>query len=117
LLDANILVDYLKGIAAARDEVERYPDPAVSVITWMELMAGATPAQEHGVRAFLASFTTVPLSPAVMQRAVVRRRERRLKRPDAIIYASADVAGCVLVTRNTKGFLPDDPGVRVPYRL
>jgi predicted nucleic acid-binding protein len=117
LLDTNILIDYLKGIAVAREEVERYSDAAISVITWMEVMAGATPEDETAVRTFLAGFAMVPLSPAVAERAIVRRRERRLKLPDAIIYASADVEGCLLVTRNTKDFLPDDPGVRVPYRV
>jgi predicted nucleic acid-binding protein len=117
LLDTNILIDYLKGIAVAREEVERYSEAAISVITWMEVMAGAKPEEETGVRGFLSGFIAVPLSAAVMEQAVIRRREYRLKLPDAIIYASADVEKCLLVTRNTKDFLPDDPRVRVPYRL
>ena len=40
-----------------------------------------------------------------------------LKLPDAIIFATADVEGRLLVTRNTRDFSPDDPGVRVPYRI
>lgn len=41
LLDTNILIDYLSGIAAAKKELERFPDKAISLITWMEVMVGA----------------------------------------------------------------------------
>ena len=46
LLDTNILIDYLAGIAQARAEMERYAMPAISIITWIEVMAGATPDDE-----------------------------------------------------------------------
>ncbi len=35
--------------------------------------------------------------------------------PDAIIWATAREASALLVTRNTKDFPADVPGVRVPY--
>jgi predicted nucleic acid-binding protein len=41
LLDTNILIDFLRGVHVARDELNRYSDKAISVITWMEVMAGA----------------------------------------------------------------------------
>jgi len=37
--------------------------------------------------------------------------------PDAIILASADCEGCIMVTRNSKDFDPGDPRVRIPYTL
>ena len=37
LFDTNILVDYLSGIAAAKDEISLYDDKAISIITWMEV--------------------------------------------------------------------------------
>ena len=40
-----------------------------------------------------------------------------LKLPDAIVWASAQVHGMLLVTRDTKGFPADNPGVRMPYRV
>ena len=62
LLDTNILVDYLAGVASARAEVERYSMPAISIITWIELMAGATQDDEQVRRDFLATFTVLPLT-------------------------------------------------------
>jgi predicted nucleic acid-binding protein len=43
------------------------------------------------------------------------RRIRRIKLPDAIIWASAQEHGRILVTRNIKDFPATEPGVRVPY--
>ena len=44
LFDTNILIDYLRGIPAAREELDRYETRAISVITWMEVLTGAPPA-------------------------------------------------------------------------
>ena len=44
-------------------------------------------------------------------------RDHRLRLPDAIIWATARVAGAVLVTRNTKDVPAGDPAVRVPYSV
>lgn len=116
LLDTNILIDYLNGIPAAKEEIDRYQRPLISVITWMEVLVGAHPPEEATVRAFLRRFDCVAIDSYIAGAAVTLRRSRRLKLPDAIIHASAQVAGALLVTRNTKDF-PDDPHVRVPYRI
>jgi predicted nucleic acid-binding protein len=117
LLDTNILVDFLRGIPAARDELARYEDKAISIVTWMEVMVGAPTPAQAGTRQFLGGFDLVELDAAVADRAVALRRRHRLKLPDAIVWASAQVGAMLLVTRDTKGFPADDPGVRMPYRV
>ena len=117
LLDTNILIDHLRGIAAARDEIARHEAPAISVVTWIEVMVGAAPPVETATRRFLAGFTLVPIDAAVAERAAAIRRATRLRLPDAIIRASADAHDMLLVTRNTRDFSADDPGVRIPYAL
>jgi predicted nucleic acid-binding protein len=117
LLDTNILIDFLHAVPAAREEMNRYTDKAISIITWMEVMAGAPAPATQGTREFLDAFTLVELNEKIAERAVTLRREHRLKLPDAIIWASAQVQAMLLVTRDTKGFPPDDPGVRMPYRV
>jgi hypothetical protein len=47
----------------------------------------------------------------------LRRERPRLKSPDAIILATAQIRGRVLITRNTKDFPAAMPGIRVPYTL
>jgi predicted nucleic acid-binding protein len=70
--------------------------------------------EETILRAFLLNFECLPITAAVADRAAVIRREERLKMPDAIILATAEVAGRKLVTRNVKDF---PSGVRVPYKV
>ena len=118
LIDTNILIDYLAGTEAARQELARYGAPAISAITWMEVLVGARSAEEAaGLRSFLARFERLPIDDAVSEAAVSVRREQGIRLPDAIIWATAQVAQALLVTRNTRDFPEDDPGVRVPYAL
>lgn len=117
VLDTNVLIDYLNGVTAAREEMRRYPQPSISPISWMEVMVGTTAEDEPSVRRFLAGFREVVIDHEIAERAVALRREYRLRLPDAIIWASAQNEGALLVTRNSKDFPPEEPGVRVPYRL
>ncbi len=117
LFDTNILIDYLSGVETAREEVERYRSRSISVITWMEVMAGVMPEYEAKTRAFLSTFLNLPITAAVAERAVALRRQRRIKLPDAIILATAEAGDWLLVTRNTRDFPAGDAGIRVPYQL
>jgi predicted nucleic acid-binding protein len=117
LFDTNILVDYLNAVPEARRELQRYTDKAVSIITWMEIMVGAGQDLEAATRSFLNSFDVVPVDEQIAERAVDLRRNNRIKLPDAVIWATAQVHAMLLVTRNTKDFPRDDPGVRAPYKL
>jgi predicted nucleic acid-binding protein len=117
LFDTNILIDYLSGVPKARVELERYRDRAISVITWMEVMAGTTSTDEAQVRAFLMTFHTVPITSDVAERSFLLRGKKNLKLPDAIIRATAEVENRLLVTRNSRDFDANDPGIRIPYRI
>ena len=117
MFDTNILIDHLRGIEAARDELARYTDKAISLITWMEVLLGTSDPHRPATRAFLDSFTRIEIDPRVAERAVALRQAQRIKLPDAIVWASAQVHGRLLVTRDTKGFPPGDPGIRMPYTV
>lgn len=117
LLDSDILLDFLDGHAAAAREIARYHECCVSIISWMEILAGArTQTDEDVRRGFLGHFRLVPLTAQVAEEAVKLRREYRLKLPDAIIWASAITENCLLVSRNTKHFPANRASVRFPYR-
>jgi hypothetical protein len=115
LFDTNILIDHLRGVPAARDELARYQDKAISVITWMEVLVGASPATAQATRRWLDSFMLIGVDGPVAERAVSLRKAHRMKLPDAIVWASAQVHAMLLVTRDTRDFPHDDPGIRVPY--
>ena len=117
LFDTNILIDYLNGVAAAKAEIARYERPAISVISWIEVLEGTRPGVEAETQKFLASFERIELTEKIADRAVALRRAAKMRVPDAIILATAQVENLVLVTRNTKDFPADAPGIRVPYRI
>jgi predicted nucleic acid-binding protein len=117
LFDTNILIDYLAGVDAAKKELARYQYCAISTITWMMVLVGATPDDEAAIRAWLGSFDVIALDSAIANRAVEIRKQRRIRLPDAIVWASAQVNSLILVSRNTKDFPQDEPGVRVPYQI
>lgn len=117
LFDTNILIDYLRGIEAAREELARYTDKAISLITWMEVLVGTTDGHRAATRIFLDSFTLIEIDPRVAVRALALRQAQRIKLPDAIVWASAQIHGLLLVTRDTKDFPPGDPGIRMPYTV
>ncbi len=117
IVDTNILIDYLNGIQQAQQELDLYEEPCISLITWMEVLTGSQPEEEDTIREFLIRFRVIPIDKRIAEEAVRIRRERRLRLPDAIIWATARDAGSILVTRNTRDFPDDFPGIRVPYRL
>ncbi|MBK1665016.1 VapC toxin family PIN domain ribonuclease [Rhodospirillum rubrum] len=117
LFDTNILIDHLNALPEAREEIERFESRAISIITWMEVMVGARADLIEPTRLFLDGFKVIALDDEIAKRAVDLRRAHRIKLPDAVIWATAQTTGRLLVTRNTKDFPPDDPGVREPYAL
>ena len=118
LLDSCIIIDHLRNHDAATLFLRGAQRAAISQLTWIEVMVGADDAAtEPGLRALLAGFAVLPVDDAVAEETVRLRRARRLKLPDAIIFATARVHGRELVTRNTKDFPPGTPGVVVPYQL
>jgi predicted nucleic acid-binding protein len=116
--DTNILIDASNGLEAARAELRRATVRVISIVTEIEFLVGCrTDAEEAAARQFLTQFQVVPVSSAIANATVNVRRTTRLRLPDAIVLATAQVSGCQLTTRNTKDFQESDPMIRVPYRI
>lgn len=117
LFDTNILIDYLKGVEPAQVELDRYRQRLISIVTWAEVQAGVRSAEEGDViEMFLRDFRVVEVTRAIARDAADIRQATRIRLPDALIWASARHESALLVTRNTKDFPEDEPGIRVPYR-
>lgn len=117
VFDSNILIDYLNGIPEAKLEMDLYTRRSISIVTWLEVMAGTDSSDEDPTRRALLAYHLLPLTSAVAERAFILRRDRRLKLPDAIILATAQASGLLLVTRNSKDFSAADPQIRIPYQI
>lgn len=116
-LDTNILVDVLKGEPSALAWLERQQRPAISLITWMEVLVGCQPDEAPVVQRWLEGFDRVAINPCVAEAALSLRREHALNLPEAIILATAQCSGLVLATRNTKDFPLRLGDVLHPYEL
>jgi predicted nucleic acid-binding protein len=81
------------------------------------VLVGTKAGLEAATRKFLSSFERIELTERIADKAVALRWAGNISVPDAIILASAQIENLILVTRNTKDFTPDAPGIRVPYRL
>ena len=120
--DANIVIDALAGYPPAREEIERAvaisARPWISRMAWIEVLSKGSEAMVRDALDFLGRFGLDEVDDEIARRAAALRRERpRLKSPDAIILASAQIRGRVLITRNIKDFPAAMPGIRVPYIL
>jgi predicted nucleic acid-binding protein len=116
VFDTNILIDYLLGRDEAQQEFDHYSRRGISIVTWMELKLGArNEAEADVIDLFLREFRVIEITRQVARRAVEIQRGTRVRLPDAIIWATAQVESAQLVTRNTKDFPKDDPAIRIPY--
>lgn len=121
-LDANIVIDALLNHEPAHRELSRIADSGarmwLSRMAWIEILSKGNETAVREVLMFLAKFGLDEIDDEISHRAAALRRERaRLKSPDAVILATAQLRGRVLVTRNIKDFPAEMPGIRVPYIL
>jgi hypothetical protein len=120
--DSNILIDALKGLPPAKEEIARAAGLTgrvwISRMVWVEVMSKGQPEALKRTEQFLSGFIVDEVDAEIGVRAAALRRERpRLKSPDAIILATAQLRSRVLVTRNIQDFPSQLPGIRVPYIL
>ena len=69
VFDSNIVIDVLVGRPLGLAELQRYAAVWISTITWIEVMAGARPGDERALRAILAGYRFIDLSPDIAERA------------------------------------------------
>ena len=113
--DSNIVIDWLNDSQAATSELERYPRHRISRIVWTEILAGEPLESRDKVQRLIAPFEVVELDTRIAMAAADIRYRMRIKLLDAYIFATAQVNGSILVTRNTKDFPAQMPGIRIPY--
>lgn len=114
--DTGILVDTLSGHHLAMAELRRVKRPWISRISWLEVLSGAPAQARDETEAFLGNFAIREITPEIARRAALLRQERpAMGMGAALVLASAQEHGGILVTRNIKDFPAQMPGIRVPY--
>ena len=108
LLDTNVVIGLVQGPGAARELVDRNDAPpeicAISQISRIELLSfhALTAKEEARINMLLSVMAIILLNEQIEQLTIVLRRRARLKLPDAIIGATAKVAGLQLLTLDQK---------------
>jgi len=115
--DTNILIDWLKDRPQAIAELSRYNRHRISRIVWTEVLAGEALERRDLVQQAIGPFEVVEIDARIAGAAADIRHRTNMKLLDAYILATAQVNGAILVTRNTKDFPANMPGIRVPYTL
>lgn len=101
LLDTNIALYYLGGrLAVPLPDGQYY----VSFITEIELFSypNLSPTDEQQIRNFTAQMVIVGINDTIKHGAITLRKQHRLKLPDAIIAATAQSLGALLLTNDLK---------------
>lgn len=77
----------------------------ISVVTRIEVLGLSQPEREvRSAERLLTLLAEEPLHEAIVQQAILVRRQRRLRLPDAIIAATALYLDTPIVTRNEADF-------------
>jgi predicted nucleic acid-binding protein len=115
--DSNILIDWLKDRPEAVAELSRYNRHRISRVVWTEILAGEPLEKRSIVQQLIAPFEVVEIDARIASAAADIRHRAHMKLMDAYVLATAQVNGAILITRNTKDFPTNMPGIRVPYRI
>ena len=123
LVDTSILIDHLRGLTQARtlleDELSAGEPLFASVLTKVEVLAGALPREDRSTKILLAALVWVEVSDSIAERAGELARKYLRSNPgvdivDYVIAATAESLDLTLWTLNVKHF-PMVRGLRAPY--
>lgn len=97
VLDTNVILYHLANRLAAP-----LPQATISASIISEMEARSYPTltttEEAALHRYLAGLNLVELTPPIKEKAIALRRQHRLKLPDAIVAATAQELGAVLLT-------------------
>jgi predicted nucleic acid-binding protein len=106
LIDSNIIIYAAKPEHADLRRFIAERSPAVSAVSLVEVLGyhGLTAPERLHFEAFFANAVVLPLSDAVLRRAVQLRQVKKMTLGDALVAGTALEHGRTLVTRNVKDF-------------
>ena len=109
LIDTNVWIDALSGKISASTFLKftvQADWAGYSSITRLELFGypDIKDEEEAKISELIRFFVEIPVDSSVIDRAIIIRKNLRIKVPDAIIASSAIENECSLITHNTEDF-------------
>jgi predicted nucleic acid-binding protein len=120
LLDSDILIDYLRGLSAARNYFKSVDAAAISVVSVTELVSGARNNEEEAaMNELFSTMHIVGVDEKIAREGGRLRRQflrsHNVETADALIAATSILHRLQLVTLNRRHY-PMLADVLVPYR-
>jgi hypothetical protein len=98
---------------------EKYDSFCISIITYIEVLGYhfENSEEKEYIEELLDSFQIVDVDYSIAELVIPIRERKKIKLPDAIIYATAKLTQSDLITRNTQDFQNIDEEVKIvnPY--
>ena len=115
LVDTNIIIYLSKHLLEVQTLFEKYETLFISRITHMEVLGFnfEDSEEEALVNKLIGHFQLLEINSMVGEMTIIARKTKKIKLPDAIIYATAKVYNCDLITANEKDFWGLKEGVKV----
>lgn len=113
VLDTSFAIDFLRARPAALARMGRLvsagDEPCINDVVLCELATATRPQEAAALDAFVSGMEFVQPGPEVSRQAgawrgAARARGETLSVPDALIAATADALGAVVLTRNMRDF-------------
>lgn len=113
LIDTDVLIWYMRGNESARAAIDKHADFGISVVTYIELVQGMRNQRELNIlRKMLRNWGTsiIYISESISAKAMFYVEQHYLSHSvelaDALIGATAEEHGMMLLTGNVKHYQP-----------
>jgi len=102
LLDSNIIIYLSQGKLFIDDVFASNGDYAISLITYMEILSYRFTSREEEdfIHQLLSLFTVIDIDKEIAEAVIRLRKRRKIKLPDAVIVATAQVYNLILYTND-----------------
>ena len=115
LLDSNIIIYLSKGLLDIDEILIDYDDFFISIITYMEVLVYKFVDQneEELIEQLLDQFEIIHLDMEIAKEVIAIKQRKKIKLPDAIIFATSKDNDCDLMTHNVDDFKNIDETVKI----
>ena len=115
VVDSNIIIYLSKNQISFDDVFSKHDFFYLSIITYIEVLGFNFSSENEKmlVNKFLSNFKILDVTHGLAERVIEIRKNRKIKLPDAIILATAQVTESDLMTKNISDFINIDPKIHL----
>jgi len=115
LLDSNIIIYLSKDLLDIDEILADYDEFFISIITYMEVLGYQFEDQDEKelIEQLLDQFEIIHLNMEIAKEVIAIKQKKKIKLPDAIIFATAKNNECDLITHNVDDFKNIDETVKI----